>query len=108
MNKCVKDIKIPDYNTVCTDGGEREAAISGDCVQFDDVCVEFAKDGEHCAIFLTAQTSPVRWLKLRWNNMKWEIEGQISRRCVGTRLQRFAVAGYERQTVHAVVFRCNV
>ena len=72
MNKCVIDIKIPDYITVCTDGGEREAAISGDCVQFDDVCVEFAKDGEHCAIFLTAQTSPVRWLKLRWNNMKWE------------------------------------
>lgn len=72
MNKHGIDIKIPDYITIGTDNGEHETAINGDYVHFDDVHVEFIKNDEHCAIFLTAQTTPVRWLKLRWNNIKWE------------------------------------
>lgn len=72
MDKCIIDIRQPDYITIGTDKNERETIINNDLVQFDDVRVEFAKTGEHCAIFLTADITPVRWIKLRWNNMTWD------------------------------------
>ena len=72
MDKCIIDIRQPDYITIGTDKNEHETIINNDLVQFDDVRVEFAKIGEHCAIFLTADITPVRWIKLRWNNMTWD------------------------------------
>lgn len=71
MNRHVIDVKIPDYITLCTDNGQHEGTINGNSILFDDVCTEFVKNGKRCDIFLTADTAPVRWLKLRWNNMTW-------------------------------------
>ena len=38
----------------------------------DDINVNLNQDNEHLAIFLTAQTSKVKWIKLRWNNLSWD------------------------------------
>lgn len=34
--------------------------------------VKLNQDNEYLAIFLTAQTSKVKWIKLRWNNLSWD------------------------------------
>lgn len=77
MNKYVIDIKRPSCITLCTDNSEHEAIIKGEHIQFDDVSVNFVKKDEHCTVFLTAQITPVRWIKLRWNNMSWEKKAQF-------------------------------
>ena len=41
-------------------------------INLDDINVNLNQDNEHLAIFLTAQTSKVKWIKLRWNNLSWD------------------------------------
>lgn len=46
--------------------------MENDDYNLDDINVKLNQDNEHLAIFLTAQTSKVKWIKLRWNNLSWD------------------------------------
>lgn len=46
--------------------------MGNDDYNLDDINVKLNQDNEYLAIFLTAQTSKVKWIKLRWNNLSWD------------------------------------
>lgn len=61
------EIGIPDYITIETN--EKKVIVDNktDVVNIDDICIEIRMESEHQDIFLTAQQTPVKTLKFRWN-----------------------------------------
>lgn len=60
------ELNLPDYVTVFTESSEREFR-AGETVAFDDVAVTFPMENKALSVALSADRTPVRYLRLRWN-----------------------------------------
>ena len=67
MEKKLLDLGIPHFVTIDTEEWGKIVHGSGNIVQSNDVTVEFEKIGESMKVWITAQTSRVKSVKLRWN-----------------------------------------
>ena len=65
MQKAIFKPGLPDYITIETE--EWKEILEGDRTTVRDVTVEFEDKEEGAAVSVTAETSRVRSLKLRWN-----------------------------------------
>ncbi len=72
MLKNILKINRPDFIELTTETKTVTAKWENDDYNLDDINVKLYQDNEHLAIFLTAQTSKVKWIKLRWNNLSWD------------------------------------
>lgn len=72
MLKNILKINRPDFIELTTETKTVTAKWENDDYNLDDINVKLNQDNEHLAIFLTAQTSKVKWIKLRWNNLSWD------------------------------------
>lgn len=72
MLKNILKINRPDFIELTTETKTVTAKWKNDDYNLDDINVKLNQDNEHLAIFLTAQTSKVKWIKLRWNNLSWD------------------------------------
>lgn len=72
MLKNILKINRPDFIELTTETKTVTAKWEDDDYNLDDINVKLNQDNEHLAIFLTAQTSKVKWIKLRWNNLSWD------------------------------------
>lgn len=71
MLKNILKVNRPDFIELTTETKTVTAKWENDDYNLDDINVKLNQDNEHLAIFLTAQTSKVKWIKLRWNNLSW-------------------------------------
>lgn len=72
MLKNILKINRPDFIELTTETKTVTAKWENDDYNLDDINVKLNQDNEHLDIFLTAQTSKVKWIKLRWNNLSWD------------------------------------
>ena len=72
MLKNILKVNKPDFIELTTETKTVTAKWEDDDYNLDDINVKLNQDNEHLAIFLTAQTSKVKWIKLRWNNLSWD------------------------------------
>lgn len=72
MLKNILKLNRPDFIELTTETKTVTAKWENDDYNLDDINVKLNQDNEHLAIFLTAQTSKVKWIKLRWNNLSWD------------------------------------
>ena len=72
MLKNILKINRPDFIELTTETKTVTSKWKNDDYNLDDINVKLNQDNEHLAIFLTAQTSKVKWIKLRWNNLNWD------------------------------------
>lgn len=72
MLKNILKVNRPDFIELTTETKTVTAKWENDDYNLDDINVKLNQDNEHLAIFLTAQTSKVKWIKLRWNNLNWD------------------------------------
>lgn len=72
MLKNILKVNRPDFIELTTETKIVTAKWENDDYNLDDINVNLNQDNEHLAIFLTAQTSKVKWIKLRWNNLSWD------------------------------------
>lgn len=72
MLKNILKVNRPDFIELTTETKTVTAKWKNDDYNLDDINVKLNQDNEHLAIFLTAQTSKVKWIKLRWNNLSWD------------------------------------
>lgn len=72
MLKNILKVNKPDFIELTTETKTVTAKWENDDYNLDDINVKLNQDNEHLAIFLTAQTSKVKWIKLRWNNLSWD------------------------------------
>lgn len=72
MLKNILKVNKPDFIELTTEIKTVTAKWENDDYNLDDINVNLNQDNEHLAIFLTAQTSKVKWIKLRWNNLSWD------------------------------------
>lgn len=72
MLKNILKVNRPDFIELTTETKAVTAKWENDDYNLDDINVKLNQDNEHLAIFLTAQTSKVKWIKLRWNNLSWD------------------------------------
>lgn len=72
MLKNILKVNKPDFMELTTETKTVTAKWENDDYNLDDINVNLNQDNEHLAIFLTAQTSKVKWIKLRWNNLSWD------------------------------------
>ena len=72
MLKNILKVNRPDFIELTTEIKTVTAKWENDDYNLDDINVNLNQDNEHLAIFLTAQTSKVKWIKLRWNNLSWD------------------------------------
>lgn len=72
MLKNILKVNKPDFIELTTETKTVTAKWENDDYNLDDINVKLNQDNEHLAIFLTAQTSKVKWIKLRWNNFSWD------------------------------------
>lgn len=72
MLKNILKVNRPDFIELTTETKTVTAKWENDDYNLDDINVKLNQDNEHLAIFLTAQTSKVKWIKLRWNNLSWD------------------------------------
>lgn len=72
MLKNILKINRPNFIELTTETKTVTAKWENDDYNLDDINVKLNQDNEHLAIFLTAQTSKVKWIKLRWNNLSWD------------------------------------
>lgn len=72
MLKNILKINRPNFIELTTETKTVTAKWKNDDYNLDDINVKLNQDNEHLAIFLTAQTSKVKWIKLRWNNLSWD------------------------------------
>ena len=72
MLKNILKVNKPDFIELTTETKTVTAKWENDNYNLDDINVNLNQDNEHLAIFLTAQTSKVKWIKLRWNNLSWD------------------------------------
>lgn len=71
MLKNILKVNRPDFIELTTETKTVTAKWENDDYNLDDINVKLNQDNEYLAIFLTAQTSKVKWIKLRWNNLSW-------------------------------------
>ena len=69
---CNLKVNRPDFIELTTETKTVTAKWENDDYNLDDINVKLNQDNEYLAIFLTAQTSKVKWIKLRWNNLSWD------------------------------------
>lgn len=72
MLRNILKVNKPDFIELTTETKTVTAKWENDDYNLDDINVNLNQDNEHLAIFLTAQTSKVKWIKLRWNNFSWD------------------------------------
>lgn len=72
MLKNILKVNRPDFIELTTERKTVTAKWENDDYNLDDINVKLNQDNEHLDIFLTAQTSKVKWIKLRWNNLSWD------------------------------------
>lgn len=72
MLKNILKVNKPDFIELTTETKTVTVKWENDNYNLDDINVKLNQDNEHLAIFLTAQTSKVKWIKLRWNNLSWD------------------------------------
>lgn len=72
MLKNILKVNRLDFIELTTETKTVTAKWKNDDYNLDDINVKLNQDNEHLAIFLTAQTSKVKWIKLRWNNLSWD------------------------------------
>ena len=72
MLKNILKVNRPDFIELTTETKTVTAKWENDDYNLDDINVKLNQDNEHLVIFLTAQTSKVKWIKLRWNNLSWD------------------------------------
>lgn len=72
MLKNILKVNRADFIELTTETKTVTAKWENDDYNLDDINVNLNQDNEHLAIFLTAQTSKVKWIKLRWNNLSWD------------------------------------
>lgn len=72
MLKNILKVNKPDFIELTTETKTVTAKWENDNYNLDDINVKLNQDNEHLAIFLTTQTSKVKWIKLRWNNLSWD------------------------------------
>ena len=72
MLKNILKVNRPDFIELTTETKTVTSKWKNDDYNLDDINVKLNQDNEHLAIFLTAQTSKVKWIKLRWNNLSWD------------------------------------
>lgn len=72
MLKNILKVNRPDFIELTTETKTVTAKWKNDDYNLDDINVKLNQDNEHLAIFLTAQISKVKWIKLRWNNLSWD------------------------------------
>ena len=72
MLKNILKVNRPDFIELTTETKTVTSKWKNDDYNLDDINVNLNQDNEHLAIFLTAQTSKVKWIKLRWNNLSWD------------------------------------
>lgn len=72
MLKNILKVNRPNFIELTTETKTVTAKWENDDYDLDDINVKLNQDNEHLAIFLTAQTSKVKWIKLRWNNLSWD------------------------------------
>lgn len=72
MLKNILKINRPDFIELTTETKTVTSKWKNDDYNLDDINVKLNQDNEHLAIFLTAQISKVKWIKLRWNNLSWD------------------------------------
>lgn len=72
MLKNILKVNRLDFIELTTETKTVTAKWENDDYNLDDINVNLNQDNEHLAIFLTAQTSKVKWIKLRWNNLSWD------------------------------------
>lgn len=72
MLKNILKVNRPDFIELTTETKTVTAKWENDDYNLDDINVNLNQDNGHLAIFLTAQTSKVKWIKLRWNNFSWD------------------------------------
>lgn len=72
MLKNILKVNKPDFIELTTETKTVTAKWENDDYNLDDINVKLNQDNEYLAIFLTAQTSKVKWIKLRWNNLSWD------------------------------------
>ena len=72
MLKNILKVNRSDFIELTTETKTVTAKWENDDYNLDDINVNLNQDNEHLAIFLTAQTSKVKWIKLRWNNLSWD------------------------------------
>lgn len=72
MLKNILKVNRPDFIELTTETKTVTAKWENDDYNLDDINVKLNQDNEYLAIFLTAQTSKVKWIKLRWNNLRWD------------------------------------
>lgn len=72
MLKNILKVNRLDFIELTTETKTVTAKWKNDDYNLDDINVNLNQDNEHLAIFLTAQTSKVKWIKLRWNNLSWD------------------------------------
>lgn len=72
MLKNILKINRPDFIELTTETKTVTSKWKNDYYNLDDINVNLNQDNEHLDIFLTAQTSKVKWIKLRWNNLSWD------------------------------------
>ena len=93
---------IPSYITVESEEGSFIGEQNSLKFEKEDICVEANENGE---IWLTADTAPVKTVKLRWNTpleRTSKILGGVWERS----LWRCRMEGNERNTLYALVFSC--
>jgi len=83
MLKNILKINRPDFIELTTETKTVTAKWENDDYNLDDINVKLNQDNEHLAIFLTAQTSKVKWIKLRWNNKNVRFLGDAWERGYG-------------------------
>lgn len=72
MLKNILKVNRLDFIELTTETKTVTAKWENDDYNLDDINVKLNQDNEYLAIFLTAQTSKVKWIKLRWNNLSWD------------------------------------
>lgn len=72
MLKNILKVNRLDFIELTTETKTVTTKWENDDYNLDDINVKLNQDNEHLAIFLTAQTSKVKWIKLRWNNLSWD------------------------------------
>lgn len=72
MLKNILKVNRPNFIELTTETKTVTAKWENDDYNLDDINVKLNQGNEHLAIFLTAQTSKVKWIKLRWNNLSWD------------------------------------
>lgn len=72
MLKNILKVNRPNFIELTTETKTVTAKWENDDYNLDDINVKLNQDNEHLDIFLTAQTSKVKWIKLRWNNLSWD------------------------------------